>query len=493
MPNQTTTYATPQPSDNVIMHSELDDEISLIDLWLVLVKHKKIIFLVTAALVALAIIAVLVTPQKYRYGTTVNIGSVVGIEGAPIVDSPENVLAKIQETYIPVVVSRHQQLHPDDKTAYNIQARIPKNSSMVVLESEAAEQQESTYLQLHQQVVDELSQDHHKLLDVSRRNIQASIAQLQHQLDGLQNPVLYNVKKQALEMELKKAQLELEELKDPRIYTVPRKELEQSIESASSRLKKLQNEESFIQGQHERLETQIDLLTKEIKELGDQISAALAQKSLAVDEVNDEAKAMTLLLLDNTVQQNRNRLSNLEQQLYIHIPERSSQLNNALDENRKDQEITRKEIDTLKAKLERLIVNHQREEDRQAMIIPQKELAIDGFTTTRELEIEELKISVKQLQDELLKLKETRALAPPMRLEAAGTGTLTLLALATILGGMLGIFAAFFREFLNNAHAAQMQANDDQQRETIDPVDTVSPDAAENSPVINVKPSGKVA
>ena len=489
MPDNTTAYPSSPRPDDPYVRAEIEDEISLIDLWLVLVKNKKIILIVIAVCITLGIGVALTTPQEYRYGTTISIGYLIGEQGSSIIDSPENVLAKINETYIPLVLNRYQQQNPDDQQSYTIDARIPKDSKVIVLESQAPEELESTYLVLHEQVVQELGKDHSKVLDVARRNIQTSLAKSQHELEGLQDPILYKVKKHALELELEKAQLALEELKDPRIYTVPRKELEQNIESASSRFEKLQNEETFIQGQHERLETQIDLLTKEIKELSDQISTTLKQKSLAVNEVNDEAKAMTLLLLDNTIQQNRNRLSNLEQQLYINIPERSSQLNNALDENRKAQEITRKEIDTLKAKLERLIVNHQRDETKQAMVIPQRELAVDEFVKTREREIDGLKIGIKQLEEQLLKLEETRALAPPMRIEEAGPGSLVIVALATVLGGMLGIFAAFFGEFLRNA---QSQLKASEESETAESTQVVSQDTPENPAVISVK-KGRVA
>ena len=489
MPDNTTAHPSSHRPDDAYIRAEMEDEISLIDLWLVLVKNKKIILIVMAFCITLGIGVALTTPQQYRYGTTISIGYLIGEQGSSIIDSPENVLAKINETYIPLVLNRYQAQNSDDQQNYTIDARIPKDSKVIVMESQAPEELESTYLVLHEQVVQELGKDHNKMLDVARRNIQNSLAKSQHELEGLQDPILYKVKKHALELELEKAQLALEELKDPRIYTVPRKELEQSIDSASSRFEKLQNEETFIQGQHERLETQIDLLTKEIKELSEQISTTLKQKSLAVNEVNDEAKAMTLLLLDNTIQQNRNRLSNLEQQLYINIPERSSQLNNALDENRKAQEITRKEIDTLKAKLERLIVNHQRDETKQAMEIPQQELAVDEFVKTREREIQGLQINIKQLEEQLLKLEETRALAPPMRIEATGTGSLVIVALATILGGMLGIFAAFFNEFLRNA---QSQLKASEESEAAQSTQSVSPDTPENPAVISVK-KGRVA
>ena len=81
---------------NIPQYVYPEDEISLIDLWLVIVKHKKIFWMVFAAVVAVGLFAALVMPKKYSVFSTISIGKTMQNDQAVLLESPETVKAKLE-------------------------------------------------------------------------------------------------------------------------------------------------------------------------------------------------------------------------------------------------------------------------------------------------------------------------------------------------------------------------------------------------------------
>lgn len=52
-----------------------DDEISLVDLWLSLVKQKKVFFTTTSIIILFTLVYILLVPESYTYKTDIAIGT----------------------------------------------------------------------------------------------------------------------------------------------------------------------------------------------------------------------------------------------------------------------------------------------------------------------------------------------------------------------------------------------------------------------------------
>ncbi len=316
-----------------------EDEISLVDLWLVLAKRKRFIATVAGTIAVAGLLFALLMPRVYTYTTSIEIAR----DGDKLLESPQTVLAKLQESYIPLVLTEHAATGSD---RIDITAKIPKGSDLIVLESKAGQEMAASVNDLHQRVVSLIVTDHDSTI------------------------------------------------------TFARGELRAQLHSAQNKLAELKDREKMLQNREQRLEEKAKLLTDQIESIRAVIAESRMNRKKAVSEVTGEAKAMTLLLIDNEIQQYQEREALLLEQLHIGLAN-----------------------------------------ERDGIIQEQANIR-------RAQDMEEEKIL--EIKARLASIKETRAITTAMRsLEPAGASRKLVLSVAILLGLILGVFAAFFAEFLD--------------------------------------------
>lgn len=324
-----------------------DDEINLVDLWRVLAKRKVILIGVFAICLALSIVLAIVKSDSYLITTTLELGSTTEGGKRVLIDKPETILAKIQDGFIPAVLSSYAQT-ADDADKYKLTARVPKGSDVVVIEGKVKQGDEDTVKSFEEKVIAMVQEDHERILEVVRSNIKA---------------------------ELEKEQRQLEELKDS---------------------------QTVIKGDLERTKVLSGLLDKQLADVQSLLDDATKTRKKARSSVSDATHAMTLLMLDNEIDQNRKRLSELQERRFVKIPDQQETLTKELSDNQRSQQNSQSNIE--------------------------------------------------QVQIQLKNIRETRAVIPPTRsLEPVGLTKPLLVILGGLLGVILGIFAAFFSEFLAKA------------------------------------------
>jgi len=343
-----TTQVNTNPNQQGIPTYYYEDEISLIDLWLVLVRRKKLLIATFLAIVVMGLVAAFVMPKKYSYSTSIEIGSRVIEDRVQPIESPQTLLAKISESYIPFVQLQYRNESSGDDNIYKLSARVPKDSQIIVLESSGSEEQEAVYKDLQQRVINQVQSDHKRILEVIR------------------------------------------------------KELEISRNEAINKLEELKDNAKLFESREKRLSHIAELLNNQIEDAKKDLALAEKNRQRSVKEATNEAKAMTLLMLDNEVQQQRQRLANLEERRIVEIAESQDKLTNELASNIRQQQAQQGKI----ARVEAQLVN----------------------------------------------LVETRSLVPPMRsMEPTGTGKRVILAIAMVLGFIVAVMTVFIAEFLQKA------------------------------------------
>lgn len=409
--NKVHDISAPAPITLPAQQWQEEDSINLIDLWLELAKRRTIIFSsVALALIAGLLIAFLL-PQKYSYSTSIEIGSTLKIgnsgETARLIDKPETVLAKIKESYIPLAQQQFRSTHPTNTSLYKIDVRAPKNSLLIVLEAKGTEDNASIYLDHLQSVTDKLLNDHQRVMNIYR-------GQLNSQLEL--------------------AKIEQDELSDPLMLAVPRQELESKLAKDQKQLIDLRDQTQLIKSRYQRLDDTDTLLKQQISDLETQVKSALSQRQQAIGNMKNESAAMTMLLIDNEIQQNRTRLAELQERLHISQQNLRQEMEEKIATNIREQGVQDKVINKTKSELDRLAIGDQRAQQRQKQ------------------EITELEIQVNNIQP-------TRAVTPPMQsLEPTGPGKSVIIILALMLGLLIGIFAAFFASFLSKVKLQAAQA-----------------------------------
>lgn len=330
-----------------------DDEISLIDLWIILVRRKWTIAGVLLLCVLLGLAWVLVKPPRYQYETTIQIGEVLSGDALQPIEPVGAVLAKIQETYIPL--ARTRLLAADAQGGFKLKARSPQGSALIVVSGEGAPAQQSTYLGLLHDVLQQIQ------TDLSPR------------------------------------------------FKAARQATERERESTESRLQQLTAEAKLSQGQLERLGSWTQTVERRLQIVRTDLQTLREQRNDLLKRGSADSADVRLIVLNGDIRTLQGTIADLQEQLGKWIPAQRDEILSRLKQNQVDQSM-------------------------------------------QQLRMQEIEARAAALQP-------TRAVLVPQRLpESIGTGSVVILALAGVLGLMLGVFTAFFTEFLARANAV-MKSN----------------------------------
>lgn len=321
------------------------DEISLVDVARVVWRHRRAALAALLAVIAAGVAVAFLTPKKYTYSTTIEIGSQVESGGIVPIEAPDTALAKLRESYIPQERRRYLEAHPGVDKTFAVEARLPRDSGLVVLESTAPAQDGAAHRQIQEQAVQALVADHARVFDDQRT---------------------------AAVLAKQRAERDLQALVD---------------------------QETVLKGRIERLKSSAQLIQQQIADTRRLIEDATANRSRAVAEARDEARAMTLLMLENEVRANRARLADLQRQLQIGLADERDTLQSALQENQRNQVLQQAEV--------------------------------------------------QRLEQQLQNLRETRAVVLGMQsLEPVGISRALMVVLSILLGGLLALLVPLVLEFL---------------------------------------------
>ncbi|ALP53230.1 hypothetical protein Tel_08715 [Candidatus Tenderia electrophaga] len=156
-----------------------EDEISLVDLFVVLYRRKLVILLTLLLCTGLAIAATFIKSEKTTYATTIEIG------GDPKIESSTSALTKLQETYIPATLNAIKA--NETLSALNIEARAPKDSDLIILETQTVADNPDAVNELHSMVAQRFIAEHDKKLNQERVAIQNQIERLRLTLESIKN------------------------------------------------------------------------------------------------------------------------------------------------------------------------------------------------------------------------------------------------------------------------------------------------------------------
>ena len=442
----------PLPSQRagVLVQSLDEQEISLVDLFLVLYKRKSLFLIVLFLFLGVGFMFVALREPKFEYSAVIEIGTklvkTANGEASQLIDSPETLLAKINEGYIPAVLRQYSH---EEQRLPKIEAVSPKQSQLVVVKVEGPVERKDLYLQQIGMVLEYVLVDHERQIAIERSQLAARLNKARSILDQLQDPSTLAVQLKSLEKDLVRAQLELEELRDERVLAVKIRELDANLERKTKELFSLKNQAELYKAQLERLDQVDKLLEEQITELRSELQAVLSQRKEAMNAVDAAETAMVFLMIDNEIRRNRERLANLEERYFIKQKNARDRLLNQIKDNVMLQNVVSKEIERIKAEKEKLLIDNDR---RQKKLGAQIKLLQEKIQKTRNDHLrkigqQEQEISV--LEAKLANIKETRVLREPMQsLEETGPGALMILILSGLAGLVLGLLAVFFAEFL---------------------------------------------
>lgn len=164
-----------------------DNEVSLVDLATILIKHKMTVIIIFIVTCAIGITMALLTPRIYTFSTTIEIGSQVINGSIQPFESPQALVAKLQYSYIPQILTEYKQSSPDNTQRYQIKASVPKGSNITLLESRGTSDQENTIKTLLQKVSQKAVQDHKRLFISVDTELKIRLEQATNSLNSADN------------------------------------------------------------------------------------------------------------------------------------------------------------------------------------------------------------------------------------------------------------------------------------------------------------------
>ncbi len=133
------------------------DEISLFDLFVVINRRKWIVAVVFVLGVVSAAVYSAMQKDTYTYTTTIELGVMDAGEGLREIDSPNNLIAKIKQAYIPSLGSQ--------VTATGLNVSSPKKSNLITVSNTSTRQGKiALYADQHQKLLELIREDQQKRL-----------------------------------------------------------------------------------------------------------------------------------------------------------------------------------------------------------------------------------------------------------------------------------------------------------------------------------------
>jgi hypothetical protein len=238
------------------------DEASLGELWSMIVVRWRAVASLALVGVAASVAAAYLYQPRFTFSSSIEIGQLSAAGG--LIDSPDTIVAKLEETYVPQAQAEYVRAHPSDAHLVpNVQARVPKGSQLVVVESRGPAATRPTHELIHRLALDLLARDHARAL-VARRG--------------------------ALESQ----------------QYLSRQKLEAAGEQVES-----------LKAGSKRIDATRELLKREIAELRGSLAQAVRDRSDAMRGAASESRMLSVMILDQEILKTQDRLAAMEERFFV--------------------------------------------------------------------------------------------------------------------------------------------------------------------------------
>ena len=205
-----------------------DHEISLIDLAMILVNRKKLVYLIFFSFLTLGIAAAVLAPKEYTFSTSLEIGSQIINGSVKTFETPQTLLAKLKYSYIPQVLNEQRQTDSESNNKYSIKVSIPESSDIIVLTVNSTNKQADLMGRLLQNITQKAVLDHNRIFESVKRDLHTRLEQMKIKLSDLGSGSDNRAEKASLQSNVEGLSSQLANLRNTREILPPMKSLEPS-------------------------------------------------------------------------------------------------------------------------------------------------------------------------------------------------------------------------------------------------------------------------
>ncbi len=166
---------------------EHDDEISLVDLAVMLIRRWKAMAVIFVVIVALAVVFALMQTARYQYTSLYSVAEYTTENGQRAgVESPASAVAKVRNLYLGQETRKLLEKHELASLPFNVSVSNPSNTLLLQLDSDAAEENQALVSELHQQIINSLQQDQAQLVKSRHDSLERQLASAKQALESAQ-------------------------------------------------------------------------------------------------------------------------------------------------------------------------------------------------------------------------------------------------------------------------------------------------------------------
>lgn len=333
---------------------ERRDEVDLIDLWIIFVRYWVVFATIVTVGVAAGVAYALLRTESYTYSTLIEIGTRIVGDETQLIESPDSVLAKVKDGYRLMELREYYAAHPEDTTEYDVDVSVPQKADLLIIEDRKPEDKETAVQAIHAGIVARLEADHNRIITVIRKQLENRLANTANRREKL-----------AQEAEL---------------LTV---ELERLEQQHQNKLAILDEQIVLLKTELQRLDESARIVNGQIAEMQRLTSEAEANRERAIKEATDEARAMTLLLINDELQRNRQMLVQLLERSQVGIPNQRSSLSKQIEERQRQKLIAAGELANERDRFLQRIQDNRRAQAEVEGDLEALQLQLDNLRSTR--------------------------------------------------------------------------------------------------------------
>jgi len=286
-------------------------------------------------------------------------------------------------------------------------------------------------------------------MDIMKSQFVTELNNARLKLAELEAPVTLKIIKKQFELDQLARSIAKNELTDAHLIRAKQQGYETKIQARENKLEYLKDNARYLATELKRMEQLDGLLKQQISGLSSDIEQALKNRKGSAESVDSPSMAMTALLLNNQLQNDRERLSRLQERLYITQKKQREQLMNNIRKNNRTMEYEKILLRDLKNTLSKLDINDGNSLLKLNLTISKEEASVEKFKMIRQQQIERQQQAVENIQLKLNGLQATRALSEPLKsIDPVGPGKKLIVIISLVIGVFIAVFFAFGREFM---------------------------------------------
>lgn len=288
-----------------------DDEVSLVDIALVVLKHKKVLCTLFVLVAGIGSAAIFLMPAQYKYAVVIETGTYAlpdehgNLGGRKVIEPVVHTKSKLETSFIPQAVMQFANDNPTLK-APELTVTVPKGANLIEISAKAPESKDALVKALLTDVANKVAIDHQRkssdVLEELRQNVEVM-------------------------------EINVQELSAKLV------DKEQARQLTALKLKNLEAEKGLLSRQTDRIDGEIAELQK--------------HRALYLDDRARSKDALALLLIDNEISQSARQRDELENQLHIELAEEKAELEKVYDSEAAQISIVKAELSRAKEILSR--------------------------------------------------------------------------------------------------------------------------------------------